>query len=226
MTPRAEPTQASETPDPAALDILMKEYDTLRDLFTHTETSAQGMFNFYLTLISTVIGALVVFSQFAGGGLSLAVASLLLFFAAGVGSVYLSALAGRYAHMARYAQGLDALRRHLIEHFDAPVPALYREFLDQPAGRASGRPGLMWLFPTGTFQFAIAAMNSLSLAAATWFLLAAGGAGRGFSIAGLVFVLTFTVYNVYSHWIITTLIARLGIQIDTGGRLPLIAGRQ
>jgi hypothetical protein len=27
-----------------------------------------------------------------------------------VGSVYLSALAGRYAHMARYAQGLDALR--------------------------------------------------------------------------------------------------------------------
>jgi hypothetical protein len=84
----------------------------------------------------------------------------------------------------------------------------------------------MWLFPTGTFQFAVAAMNSLSLAAGTWLLLAAGGAGRGFLSAGLVFVLTFTVYNAYSHWIMRTLIARLGIQIDTKSHLPLIAGRQ
>lgn len=35
--------------DDQALQILLKEYDTLRDLFSQAETSAQNIFNFYLT---------------------------------------------------------------------------------------------------------------------------------------------------------------------------------
>jgi len=97
------------TLDDHALQVLMKEYDALRDLYTQAESSAQGMFNFYLSFVSTVTGAFIVLYQASGLPSSLVIP--MLFFVAVVGTVYLSALIGRYAHMARYARGIAAASR-------------------------------------------------------------------------------------------------------------------
>jgi len=95
--------------DDHALQVLMKEYDALRDLYTQAESSAQGMFNFYLSFVSTVTGAFIVLYQASRLPSSLVIP--MLFFVAVVGTVYLSALIGRYAHMARYARGIAAASR-------------------------------------------------------------------------------------------------------------------
>jgi hypothetical protein len=216
-----------------AMQVLMKEYDTLRELYTHAESSTQNLFNFYLTLVSTVVGGLVVLTQFGADGASrLGVMSLLLYFAAAVGSAYLSALTGRYAHMARYARALDSLRRMLIEQTDIYMPAEYTPFMrDSSPIDSLIRFSPMWLLPAGTFQLVVAVINSLSLAAATWLLLGAAGvlASRlvGSLIAVLlIFALTFTANNIYSHLVINILTRRLNVRIDTDRGLRGIAGRQ
>jgi hypothetical protein len=228
---------ANKKPDPApdklddqALQVLFKEYDTLRELFTQAEASAQSMFNFYLTLVSTVIGAVVVLIQFGGANLWIMVG--LLSFTAAVGSVYLSALVGRYAHMARYAHGIDTLRRFLIRRADAPTPHEYVAFLREPdAPNPSRSRWLFWLFPTGTFQFFVAMVNSLALSMAVWLFLSVTGIvtsqlGRSALVVALLFLLSFTVYNIYSNLLIRTLTRRLNVRVDTASDLPLIAGKQ
>jgi hypothetical protein len=233
MSKKRETPDHPEPLDEQAMQVLMKEYDTLRELYTHAESSAQNLFNFYLTLVSTVVGGLVVLTQFSsGGGSRLGVMSLLLYFAAAVGSAYLSALTGRYAHMARYARAIDSLRRMLIERTDVYMPAEYTPFMrdsspiDKPV-----RFSPMWLFPTGTFQLVVAVINSLSLAAATWLLLGAAHVVASRPVASLItvmviFFLTFTVNNIYSHLVINVLTQRLNVRVDTDRNMRGIAGRQ
>ena len=204
----------------------MKEYDMLRELFSHAETSSQSLFNFYLTLISSLVGALVLLRQFGApsgqNSLQLQImTSLILFFAAGIGAVYITSLISRYSNMARYAYGIDELRRLLLTQFDVQVPPVYREFLSTPPSpRPTARPSLFWLLPAGPFQFFMTVFNSLSLAGGVWFLLAAGGVtGTRFGSSALVilivFVLAFAVYNYYSHMLLYAQVARFNVRVDT-----------
>src|SRR5512138_2597773 len=115
-----------EQMDDQALQVIMKEYDALRDLHARAEASAQSIFNFYLTLVTIVGGAIVLILQISpassgSSSFSQLLVSGLLVFAATIGSVYLSSLTGRYAHISRYAQGIDAIRRHLIETLKVPM---------------------------------------------------------------------------------------------------------
>lgn len=234
--PKRQPAASPDAPaDERDLDILIKEYDTLKDLVIHAESSAQSMFNFYLTLVSTLVAVLLLLLQLADPSQVLegtqVMLSLLLFFFAGIGSIYLSALTGRYAHIARYAYGLDALRRHLIETYHTPVPDAYREFVSRRGQQAQVHPGLHWLFPTGTFQFCMAVINSLALVLGVGFLLNAGGGLAALAwqsaLTGLiVFLVTFTLYNVYSHMLIHRLTSRLNVQINTLSEQRFVAGRQ
>jgi hypothetical protein len=232
MSMKRENPDHPEPLDEQAMQVLMKEYDTLRELYTHAESSAQNLFNFYLTLVSTVVGGLVVLIQFGLNGDSrLWIMSGLLYFAAAVGSAYLSALTGRYAHMARYARAIDSLRRMLIERTDIYMPAEYTPFMrDSSPVDSPVRFSAMWLFPAGTFQLVVAVINSLSLAAGTWLLLNAVEALSSRPVGSLIavlliFVLTFTVNNIYSHLVINVLTRRLNVRVDTDRDLRGIAGR-
>ncbi|MBN1312527.1 MAG: hypothetical protein JXB30_14020 [Anaerolineae bacterium] len=227
--------------DEKALEVIMKEYDALRELYSQAEAGAQSIFNFYLTLVTTVGGAIVLILQLSPPGAgtydnSQFLISGLLVFAAVIGSVYLSSLTGRYAHMSRYAQGIDAIRRHLIETLDVPMPAVYRPFLTSPKDKPSrlGRRLIgwtIWLGPTGTYQLFIAAVNSLSLAAAVWLFLLASGVvqaqmARSILAAVLICPATFVVYNIYSRLIMNRLVQGLGLQVDTLREMPFITGKQ
>jgi hypothetical protein len=227
--------------DEQSIQFLMKEYDSLRALFAQAETSAQSIFNFYLTLVTTVVGAVVLVAQLttsvpANLVRSQLTVSGLLIFAASIGSVYLSALSGRYGHLARYAQGIDEIRRYLIHHLNVPTPPIYKSFLEQESSPPKGRSQKLlrwasWLFPTGTYQLFISAVNSVSLAVAIWLFLSAAQVpathlGRSITAVFVIFLLIFTVYNVYSHVIMRLMISRLNVRVDTLRDLPLLAGKQ
>jgi hypothetical protein len=236
--PSTDGKKLSET----ALTFLYKEYDHLKDLYIQAEQTAQNIFNFYLTLITTITGGIVILLQIAENNAlnsvqSLVTVSGMLLFAAMIGSVYLSSITGRYAHMARYAGGMDQIRHFLIDRLDVPLPPVYRAFTlqaknRQPPGRLKSiMRAFYWLLPTGTYMLFIAAFNSLSLAIGTGLLLYAGGElqhnfPRGALIIALIFGLCFLTYNIYSQWVRRKLYNQLNVQFDSRGELDWIAGKQ
>lgn len=235
---------AASTPPPApppALDetsraFLTDELARLQALYTHMEGSAQGVFNFYLTFVTTVVGAVIVLAQLeqnsAGDVLRLQLTiAALLFFTAIVGSVYLSALSGRYAHMARFAGAVDALRYFLVTRLAIQTPPIYAAFrAASSAGKTPDEAWHVWLFPTGTYQLFIGLVNSAALAVMTLLLTGIGGANIGLGSrmvgAGLVLVSAILIYNVYSHWVMRSIMRRLHVQVNTQAALNLLAGRQ
>lgn len=242
LEPPPVPTREPGTLSEQAFGFLLKEYDSLRDLFTQTESSLQSLFNFYLTLVTTVVGAIVLILQVTTPDpTSLArsqfVLSGLLLFATTIGSAYLSALAGRYAHLARYAQGIDEIRRHLISRLEVPTPPLYQAFLASAPKTNRSTPKqpsptwLYWLLPTGTYQLFVAVINSLALSASVWLFLAGTHVvevelNRSLLATGIIFFLAFQAGNLYSRIVMQLLIQRLNIQVDTQRDLPFITGKQ
>ncbi|GAB4525295.1 MAG: hypothetical protein OHK0046_40980 [Anaerolineae bacterium] len=212
------------TLDETTAAFLKDECDRLFALYNQAQANAQSVFNFYLTFVSAVLGALVVIFQ-ANEALPVGLVSVVLLFTVLVGSVYLSALSGRYAQSARYAFALDAIRRYLIDTQGLRVPPLYDAFLQKPLVRA--RTGwLYYLVPTGTYQMFMAFINSFALALMMGLIFSvdASVSGRGLFAAVVIFLLTLSILNAYSRWIIVTLgsSAIVDIWMDT----PAWAGKE
>ncbi|MDX1992850.1 MAG: hypothetical protein SF029_10690 [bacterium] len=219
MSRSAASAAQSPTPDTglseSAAAFLTQECDRMLNLYTQAQGNAQNVFNFYLTFVTTVIGAIIVIAQAAPGNAAWTLAGVL-FFAVIVGSVYLSALSGRYAHAYRYARAVDELRRFLIQRLNVPVPAGYQPFLSGGNRAAQGRAAwFYWLFPTGTYQMFIAVVNSTALAAAAGLIFVQADAAGARQIVAmvLVFVLTLSVSNIYSHLVIQRFAGRLGVDL-------------
>jgi hypothetical protein len=212
----------------SATNFLLQECDRMLNLYTQAQANAQSVFNFYLTFVTAVIGAIVFIVQVGDVDIEGSL-SLLLLFAALVGSVYLSALSGRYAHAARYAHAVDEIRRYLIIRLHIPTPTIYGSFLgvDEDPHDAP-LAWYIWLFPSGTYQMFIAIVNSAALGAMTWliFSLAETGAGRGMIATFIVFLLSLTVYNIYSRLIMQAFNKQLHVRIDMGRNLDLWAARE
>jgi hypothetical protein len=214
-----------------AADLLWREYETMRSLFMHTENSAQNIFNFYLTLITTVIGGIVLLSQYGGVSITrqtLAM-SLLMAFAAGVGIVYISAISGRYAHMTRYANGIDEIRRYMMNSLGGNLPPIYMTFISKPPKKRAVS-WVRWLFPTGTYELFIAVVNSLSISLSIWFFLSAFQVTdiqlfKSILTVGIIFFVSFLIFNIYSNYIIQTLIKHLNVQIDASKDFDLTSGK-
>ena len=186
--------------------FLKEECDRLLALYTQAQGNVQNVFNFYLTFITAIVGGVVFLLQ---AEVATGVLILLLFFSAVVGTVYLSALSGRYAHAARYAYAVDQIRRYLIQQMNLQVPPFYEPFMTKPM--VTTTPGwVYWLVPTGTYQMFVALVNSTALALMTALIFSVGdvSGGRVFFAALLVFIITLTLFNAYSR----LMIARFGSQ--------------
>jgi hypothetical protein len=216
--------------DDRTLAFLTQECDRLLNLYARAQDGAQNVFNFYLTFVTTVVGGLIFIGQADLDDARLTAGGVLLF-AAVVGSVYLSALSGRYAHAARYAQAVDAIRRHLLRDINAPLPGIYSVFLnDDDNDDGVGQrplPWYIWLMPTGTYQMFIAIVNAAALAAMTALVFSAAeaGSGRGLTAVVIVFLLALTVYNTYSRLVVVRFVQQLGVRIDMGRALVTWAAR-
>jgi hypothetical protein len=150
-------------------------------------------------------------------------------FAAGIGIVYLSAISGRYAHMARYANGIDEIRRYLMNNLDDNLPSIYKSFISTPPKK---RPTNWdrWLSPTGSYELFIAVVNSLSISLSTWFFLSAFQVTEiqlleSITTIGIIFLFSFFTFNIYSNYIISSLIKHLNIQIDASKDFDLTIGK-
>lgn len=219
--------------DEKVVNFLTQEMDRLQVLYLDALSGAQNVFNFYLTFATAVAGALVVLLQLAPQTANDVLRTQLivggmLFFAALVGSVYLSALSGKYAHASRFARGVDELRRYLIANLQVPLPGVYDRFKDGNTQLPKKENSWwVWLLPTGTYAMFIAVLNSICLSGLVWIIGSSGGAAFGlkFAAGAVVFILALTIYNVYSRYTIALFVRRFHVRVDMGSELSIWAAR-
>lgn len=208
-------TKPTANLDAASVEFLNKECERMMTLYSQAQANIQNVFNFYLTFVSGVLGATVVLIELTDDTAAWAV-GLVLFFAVIVGTVYLSAISGRYAHAARFAEGVDAIRRYLIEQQNISLPPIYESFVDyHPRAMEGRRAWVYWLIPTGTYQMFIAVVNSAAVGAGVWLIYAFADAGAGRTVlAGIVaFLATLTIYNMYSRLVISRFSTGLHVHV-------------
>lgn len=226
-----EATAQSTNLSAEQIAMLVAEAERLQTLYLDARNGIQGVFNFYLTFVTAVIGGLLFILQGNQGQFTPETAIILtalLFFAALVGSVYISALSGRYGHAARFAYALDAVRRHLLRHTNTPLPSLYQPFFTaEDSTRLAGTAWYLWLVPTGTFQMFIAIINATALALGVYILALVGDAVvQGALAALLIFIIALTIYNIYSRLVIQRFSRALDVRVDITSVLSAWAARQ
>lgn len=200
-----------------ALQILMKEYDALRDMYAQVERNGQSMFNYYLTLMTAIFGGVAfIFQPSSGIVMQKTAGGLLLIFFAVIGSLYLSSLSTNFAHATRYARGINQLRRLLIEKFNVPVPSFYSKFMTEK--HIDNQPliiNIASLFiPVNTFELFVATVNSISWAISISIIYFGAGEGSQVLWKGiLTFMITYSIYSIYARLIYQTTISRLSISI-------------
>ncbi|MEQ8677735.1 MAG: hypothetical protein RLP44_04005 [Aggregatilineales bacterium] len=204
-----------------------QEIDRFLSLYADAQGTVQSIFNFYLTFATAIIGGVFFILQSDLDNLALAISGLLLL-AALIGSVYLSAISGRYAQSARYAYIVDELRRYIIAHGSYPTPPAYSSLIARENVPDTGTMWYEWLFPTGTYQMFIALMNSGALAVMVLLLAGTGevGGGRGIFAGLVLFLITLTVYNAYSRLVISRFNHDLHARLNMGHDYSLWASRQ
>lgn len=185
-----------------SLQVVMKEYDALREMYTHALQNGQTMFNYYLTLMTAVFGGIaLIFQPSTGVFMPRAASSLLLIFFAIVGSFYLSSLTTNFAHATRYARGVNELRRFMIERYAVSMPPIYARFMaEKTEEKPSKSITLLSLFiPVNTHQLFTATINSLSWAFAIAIVYSVVGGGSQIILRGvLAFAVTYVIYSVYA----------------------------
>jgi hypothetical protein len=211
--------------------VLSQEAERMQTLYLDARNNAQNIFNFYLTFVTAVVGGVVFVVQASNNTFSLQTRLMLialLFFSVLVGSVYLSALSGRYAQTVRFAHALDIIRRIQLESAKPLLPPLYFNFLKDIPAAPKRDVWYLWLVPTGTFEMFMAFVNGASLALGISLLLGLG-AVRPTTIlltATFVFLVTVTIYNAYSRLLIQRFTRKLDVRIYMGNQLQAWAARE
>jgi hypothetical protein len=207
-----------------ALQILLKEYDALRDFYNQTEHGIQSLFNYYLTLMTAILGGLVVVFQFAPFSTTivivqrLSIGSLLIFFAT-IGSLYLSSLSTQSAHAVRYARGMNEIRKLLIASYRVPVPPVYGKFMSEKERYGLGKSKLSFVLslviPVSTYQLFVATVSSLAWAGLIFFLYITVQSDNTMTIwrSVLGFIVPYLIYSIYARLIYELTISRLNIRI-------------
>lgn len=208
------PVETKTSLNEETIQFLNTELSNLMTLYNAAQSSIQGVFNFYLTFVSAIIGLVVLLIQLGADDISYGLLAVLLFFAVIVGSLYLTALSGRYARAARYSYGVDEIRRFLATEQELKLPGIYDAFLKRNDRRAGGRYALIyWFMPTGSYQFFMVLTNSTALALMLVILTIGNNIElqHGVWLASIVFVLTMIVYNFYSRLVIRRFEKRINV---------------
>jgi hypothetical protein len=162
----------SELPmDGQGLTVVLQEWNTLKDLNFELERSTHSLFNYYLTLVATIASGSILVLQLIpslGETNSIYVIGIILALLSFIGVLYSAAMAHRYAHIFRYAQALDEIRRNLFNSLPVSLPPLYDRFrADRPV-----YPTKIGRFaPLGTFHLFETFLSSLLLAVGFFIIL-------------------------------------------------------
>ena len=174
--PSKESINKQAPDDDKAISALKLEYTSLINLYTHTENAISGVFNFYLTLLSAITGAMIVLIQINSTSLSMSYPSIvgLLMFAILVGVITQDSIVNKNIELHNFTLGLNLLKYRLFQ--DHAAERAYIFYLYNFWANVSPTPPsktdivtrihkkLWWLFPLGTHQLFIAIINSFALA--------------------------------------------------------------
>jgi hypothetical protein len=206
--------------DTQTLQILLKEYDALREMYNQASHNGQTMFNYYLTLMTAVFGGVALISQPSSGiFMQKTTSGLLLIFFAIIGSFYLSSLSTNFAHATRYANGINELRKFIIARYGVPMPWIYTKFLAEKHKEEQSRAiyYISFFIPVNTYQLVTATVNSMSWAFAVSIVYYGSDANMTFTeIAArgiLTFIITYLIYNIYARFIYQFTISNSNITI-------------
>ncbi len=210
-----KPTTAKETD---VIDVIKTEYAQLHDLYIHTETMIFGVFNFYLTLLSAIVGAIVVLVQTNNANLTNALPSIcgLLALSVLIGVIMQDSIVGKNIDLSIYMLAINRLKSRLFRQWPEELSNIY--FLNVWANALPNSPNrskridsvaalnrrFRWFLPLGTHQLFIAVMDSLALAAlviiAVQLLLGASASIPSLAIAGIIVVLvSFEIHVIYAQ---------------------------
>ena len=178
--PASKQENAPELSDVSLSAALLKEYDGLLNLYTHTENSTNSIFNFYVTLLTTITGAIIVLIQISQPSrdnllwtISALLVLLILF-----GVIAQDFLIYKDAELAYFTTAINSVKDHLFKKFPEAQSQVF--FLSSPyshlrvivnplqsnrtlMGRIEKR--LWWMLPLGLPQLFISLMNSFALTA-------------------------------------------------------------
>jgi hypothetical protein len=159
---------------------LLKEYDGLLNLYTHTENSINSIFNFYVTLLTTLTGAIIVLMQISNlsqGNLSWTISALLVLLIL-FGVITQDFLIYKDAELAYFTMAINSVKESLFKNFPEAQSQIF--FLSSPYSHIRVdvsplqlRPTLLgkiekifwWMWPLGMPQLFVSLMNSLALTA-------------------------------------------------------------
>lgn len=157
-------------------EFLLAEYDALVELYTHTEDALSSTFNFYLTLLSAVVGALLVLPQLPamGGAAIFPTAGFLLSFAVLLGIITEDGIVNKNVDLAHYAHSINLLKAYMLASTpEAKQRIFYLRNLfirinphEDPSNAIDRlHKRLWWMIPLGTHQLFVSNINSLALTA-------------------------------------------------------------
>jgi hypothetical protein len=154
--------------------ILLQEYDNLVSLYIHSENTLFSLFNFYVTLLTAITGALVVILQLGvkSGINSVGFVPMLLVFMVLIGIITQDALIHKNGDLAYFALALNTVKAYVLQNFPevhshvfymwdlhAHVnPLKYKITLDEKIDKY-----LWWMLPIGMQQLFVSLMNSFAL---------------------------------------------------------------
>jgi hypothetical protein len=218
MSKTLEKLSAAEiapTEDSDRLDVLKLEYTSLLGLYTHTENTIFSIFNFYLTLLSAIIGAVVVLVQINTGNIMNALPSIsgLLILTVLIGVIMQAPIINKNIDLSTLTLGINLLKYRLFRKWPDEMPNVFfiHNFwmkvhpirMKNRANTTRIHDRFWWLFPMGTHQLFMSLINSLALAAivaisAQWLL--DGHVPPSIVIAGVfVFIISFEIQAVYAR---------------------------
>ena len=152
----------------------MQEYNNLVSLYIHSENTLFSLFNFYVTLLTTITGAIIVILQLGmkNGINSFGFIPMLLVFIVLIGIITQDALINKNSDLAYFALALNAVKSYVLQNFPevhshvfymwdlhAHVnPLKYKITLDEKIDKY-----LWWMLPIGMQQLFVCLMNSFAL---------------------------------------------------------------
>jgi hypothetical protein len=173
--PASVPKNSNSSPE-AVPQILLQEYNSLVSLYTHAENTLFSIFNFYVTILTTITGAVLIIFQLNKNEVSdpFLPALILLGFIVMIGLITQDALIHKNADLAHYALAQNSLKSYVLGKYpEVQGHIFYLWDLHTRVNPLKVKPTadekidryLWWMLPIGMQQLFVTLMSSFALVA-------------------------------------------------------------
>jgi len=212
----AEPdTPPGKDIDSNVKEFLAQEYSSLVSMYLHTEDTIGSLFNFYLTLLTTVTGGAIILGQLNSDNITLALPPIafLLVLALVLGIITQEAILSKNATLVHLGNAINLLKDYALKDSESARKRVY--YLHNPFHLVSPvsdskkmlfklNKYFWWTSSLGSHQLFINVFNSMLLGFLVFVLvenLAQGAVSqvRIFVVASFVLAISYITHNIYAR---------------------------